>query len=185
MPNAERQPGPWRDALAGTVVHKDVLAGDWTYENGLLTSGDQICVIRLETAMPDAYDVNIRFTRVTGRDSIALFFLANGGLGSVDLDGWREGLSGVQSIDGEDLRRGYGFRHTLRNGQTSEMRVEVRPAEVRVSVDGVFRKSFAIGGRKLGIVDPWKLNKGDRTTALAIGSYQSSTRFEKVEWRAR
>lgn len=181
----EPDPGPWRDALADTVVHQDTLAGDWSYENGILSSSDRICVIRIEAAMPDSYDVIIRFTRVTGRDSVALFFLANGSLGSVDIDGWRDGLSGVQSIDGEDLRSGYGFSQRLINGEPSEMLVEVRPAEVRVSVDGDFKQAFSIKGRRLGIVDPWKLNISGRPTALAIGSYQSSTRFEKIAWRAR
>lgn len=177
-------PGPWRDAIAGVHIIEDVFGGEWTNEDGILTSNEQIAVIRLEKDMPAAYDVRMTFTRLTGIDSVALFLRINGTVGCCDLDAWREGLAGLQNIDGQSLKDGYGFRFPLENGRRYEMLVEVRPDNVRVSVDGVFQKDFDVRGKSLSIPTEWYWNPLERPAALGLGTYMSSTRFEKVTWRA-
>lgn len=176
-------PREWRDAVAGVRIYDDVIRGDWKNEDGVLTSNDQLAVISLESSMPAAYDVRMRFTRLEGRDSVCLFFMANGALGCAELDAWREGLAGVQEIGGEDLRTGYGFRCPIENHRSYEMLVEVRPDLVRMTIDGMVKKEFRIDGRKLTVPMAWEWSPANHPTALAIGSYQSSTRFEKIEWR--
>ena len=178
------QPGPWRDAIAGVHVIEDAFGGEWTNEDGLLASNEQIAIIRLENEMPAAYDVRMTFTRLTGIDSVALFLRVNGTVGCCDLDAWREGLAGLQNIDGQSLKDGYGFRFPLENGRRYEMLVEVRPDNVRVSVDGVFQKEFDVRGKALSIPTEWYWDPHERPAALGLGTYMSATRFEKVEWRA-
>ena len=177
------QPGPWRDAIAGTRIYEDVIGGDWKNEDGVLTSNEQVCILKLEDEMPEAYDVRMKFTRMGGMDSVALFARANSTTGSAELDAWREGLAGVQMIGNVDLRTGYGFRFPLENGRTYELLVEVRPNLVRMSVDGVFQKEFDLAGQFIHPPSPWEWDSVARPAALAIGSYLSPTRFEKVEWR--
>lgn len=177
-------PGPWHDALAGVRIYEDVIGGDWRKDaNGVLTSNEQICAVILEKELPEFYDARLRFTRLDGEHSVALFFTANGTLGCCDLDAWDEGLAGVQMVGEKSLKDGYGFRFPLENGRSYEMLVEVRPGLVRVSVDGEFKKEFDITGRPLSIPIPWGWNGPDRPFALGIGSYESSTRFDQVEWR--
>lgn len=175
--------GEWRDAAAGTRIWEDVLRGDWRNEHGVLTSGMDICIVKLEQELPEAYDVRYRFTRLEGKYSVALFFRSMGRMGTVELDAWEEGLAGVQMIDGQDLTAGYGFRFPLVNGEPHELLVEVRPDEVRVSVDGEFKKTFVTKDLPLAISPAWELGPTTRPMALALGSYQSPTRFESVEWR--
>ena len=176
-------PGEWRDALAGTNVHDDNFGGDWTYDRGILTSNDGICVMALEKELPDCYDVRMKFSRLSGRHSVALFFRAAGGVGSAELDCWDEGLAGVQMIDGETLQAGYGYRFSLENGRVFELLIEVRNETLRMSVDGEFQKEFNIQGKTLAPPNPWGWDSIAKPAALAVGSYQSPTRFEKVEWR--
>lgn len=178
------QPGPWRDASAGTRIYEDVISGDWKNEDGVLTSNEQICIVKLEEALPESYDVRMKFTRLGGIDSVALFIRANTTTGSAELDAWREGLAGLQLIGGEDLTKGYGFRFPLENGRSYELFVEVRPDLVRMSVDGVLMKEFDLTGKYIHPPAPWEWNPVARPAALAIGSYMSPTRFEKVEWRS-
>ncbi len=178
------QPGPWRDASAGTRIYEDVISGDWKNEDGVLTSNEQICIVKLEEDLPESYDVRMKFTRLGGMDSVALFIRANTTTGSAELDAWREGLAGVQLIGGEDLTKGYGFRFPLENGRSYELFVEVRPDLVRMSVDGVLMKEFDLTGKYIHPPAPWEWNPVARPAALAIGSYMSPTRFEKVEWRS-
>ncbi|MBL9130424.1 MAG: serine/threonine protein kinase [Verrucomicrobiaceae bacterium] len=176
-------PGPWQDAAAGTRIFEDVFSGSWKNENGVLTSGPEICVVKLENDMPESYDVRMTFTRLGGVHSVALFFRCDGQISAVDLDAWGEGLAGMQEIDGRDLRAGYGFRYSLVNGERHELLVEVRPGLVRVTVDGEFKKAFDTAGKTLTITPAWEWDARVRRLALGIGSYQSPTRFEKVEWR--
>lgn len=177
-------PGPWHDGLAGVRVYEDVIGGDWRKDgHGVLTSNEQICAVILERELPPFYDARLRFTRLGGEHSVALFFTANGTLGCCDLDAWDEGLAGVQMIGEKSLMDGYGFRFPLENGRSYEMLVEVRPGRVRVSVDGEFKKEFDIAGQPLSIPIPWGWHGPDRRFALGIGSYESPTRFDLVEWR--
>ena len=179
----EVEHGPWRDAIAGTRIYEDVINGDWRNEDGVLTSNEQICVVKLEDDLPRYFDARMKFTRLAGMDSVALFFRANGSTGSAELDAWREGLAGVQLIGGDDLKAGQGFRFPLENGSNHELLVEVRPDLVRVSVDGELRKEFPLGGLPLTVAPPWGWDTTKRPAALGIGSYMAPTRFEKVEWR--
>ena len=175
--------GPWRDALAGVRIYEDVINGGWTKDRGVLTSDENICSVILEREMPASYDVRVRFTRLTGVHSVGLFFTANSSVGVCDLDAWSEGLAGVQMLGGESLKDGYGFRFSLENGRSYEMLVEVRRDEVRVSVDGDFKKAFDIKGKTLDVPQPWEWKASGRRLGLGVGSYQSATRFDKVEWR--
>jgi serine/threonine protein kinase len=180
----EEQLGPWRDAIAGARIYEDVVGGDWKNDKGILSSNDQICAIILEHELPESYDARMKFTRLSGEYSVALFFMANGTTGSVELDAWAEALAGVQMIDDEDLKKGYGFRFPLENGRSYELLLEVRPHLVRVSVDGVFQKEFDLAGKRLSITPPWEWDSRARRAALGVGSYMSPTRFERVEWRS-
>ncbi len=175
--------GPWRDALAGIDLHRDNYGGDWRREGTSLISTDAICVLALERALPASFDARMTFTRQAGSDSVALFVAANGSVGSCELDAWREHLCGVQAIGREDLREGYGFRLALENGRSYELLVEVRPGVIRMQLDGGEVRTFETGPQKLQPPEPWNWRPSDRSAALAIGSWQSPTRFEKVEWR--
>lgn len=175
--------GPWRDAIAGARIWQDVIVGEWENNEGILSSNDQICAIILEHDLPEFYDARMKFTRLSGEHSVALFFRANGTTGAAELDAWREGLAGVQMIGDEDLMKGYGFRFQVENGRAYELLIEVRPNLVRVSIDGVFHKEFDLTGKTLNITQPWEWNARDRPAALGVGSYLSPTRFESVAWR--
>jgi len=175
--------GPWHDALAGVRIPADSINGAWTNERGVLTSNERTSSLILEETMPEFYDVKTRFTRLSGMHSVALFFTASGSIGACDLDAWGEGLAGVQTINGRSLQDGYGFRFSLENGRSYEMFIEVRPGLVRVSVDGVLQKEFDIAAQSLAIPQPWDWPSRLRRVALGIGSYQSPTRFDQVEWR--
>jgi hypothetical protein len=105
-------------------------------------------------------------------------------MATVELDAWQEGLAGVQMINGQDLTSGYGFRFPLVNGEAHDLLVEVRPDEVRVTVDAQFKKAFVTKDLPMAITPSWELGPTTRRMALAVGSYQSPTRFEHVEWRA-
>lgn len=178
--------GSWLDATAGLDLQRDMYSGNWHRdESGVLISDDNACVLLLRREMPAAYDVRMRFTRLQNAYPVALFFRTAQGMGSCLLDALHQGLSGVQAIDGKDLTEGHGFPFRLENGRSYELLLEVRPEEVRVHVDGEFKKAFDIRNRELSLTPYWNWDLLRRPAALAIGSAQCPTRFESVEWRER
>lgn len=178
------QPGPWRDALAGIDRTRDNYGGQWQRDGHAWVSTNAICVLALERALPANYDARMTFTRLSGSASVALFFAANSSVGSAELGAWREDLAGVQAIGTEDLRDGYGFRFPVENGRSYELMIEVRPSRIRMLLDGEEKGVFDIGDKQLSPPSPWNWQPQYRPAALAIGSWESPTRFEKVEWRA-
>jgi hypothetical protein len=186
-PTPSRLPTPspeaWRDLLPTVDTSRQILSGDWRIAPEGLLSNDEVCILKLADEMPASYEVRISFVRVHGQHSIALIFKTPQGTGSIDIDGWGKGLSGVQTIDGRDLRNGNAFSHFIENNRTYQLHVEIRPEAVTISIDGVHKITTPIQGRTLGIASPFNWNPAERPAALAIGSYQSPTRFSAIEWR--
>lgn len=173
----------WRDLLPAIDLSKQIISGDWRLTPEGLLSNNQICILKLTDEMPESYEVRTTFVRVQGQYSIALFFKTPQGTASIDIDGWGQGLSGVQNIDGRDLRQGNAFTHVLENNRTYQLHVEIRPEEIKISIDGVHKITTPIKGRTLSLPSPINWNPAERPAALAIGSYQSPTRFSSIEWR--
>lgn len=177
-------PNPaWR-SLLGSNPDMRVVSGQWHVANGQAESNGDIAILALKRSMPPAYEVELQFTRSSGEHSIALFFAANGSVGTVDIDGWDNHLSGVQSLNGVDLRNGPHFSFALENGRRYTLLVQVRPEMIRVYLDGALWQTVAIEIRQLGVVFPWAWEPTPATCSLAIGSYQSPTVFDQVRWRA-
>lgn len=173
----------WNNLLPSIDPSNQTISGTWRTSSDGLISNNQICILKLADEMPESYEVRASFTRLEGVHSIAVFFQTPQGIGSIDIDGWGQSLSGVQSIDGSDLRSGNAFSFPLENGRTYELHANIRADSISISIDGVHKITTPIQGRSLGIVSPWAWNPAEKPAALAIGSYESATRFHSIEWR--
>ncbi len=173
----------WKNLLPTIDASRQRILGSWITAPEGLISDNQICILKLADEMPESYDVRISFTRLYGQYSVFLIFKTPRGTASIDIDGWGKGLSGVQTIDGRDLRQGNAFTHILQNNRTYQLQVEIRPDTISISIDGVHKITTPIQGRTLGLASPLNWDPGERPVALGIGSYQSATRFSAIEWR--
>jgi hypothetical protein len=116
---------------------------------------------------------------------VAVFAWINASIGSCEFDAWQLGLAGLQLIQGVSLQEGNSFRFPLENGRRYELLLEIRPAFVRFIVDGQELKTYRLGNNEhCWPPFPWGWPTNRPETRLALGSYQSPTRFDKVEWRA-
>jgi serine/threonine protein kinase len=176
-------PGEWKDALRNVDIGRGSISGDWQKIGDAVISNNGVCILALSKNLPESYDVRTTFTRLSGKHSVAVFVTVNGGIGSVDIDGWDAGLSGFQGYENSDLRSGGSFHFPLSNGQRHDMLVEVRGGEVAIFIDGEEKSRSNIGRSTPHIVLPWAWNPTERTGILAIGSFQSPTRFENIAWR--
>lgn len=168
----------WPKNLIASAIH-----GTWHLEGGSLHSNSDVCIMSLRQQMPENWQVRLRFSRLEGRHSIAVFFRTRNGVASFDLDGWGRGISGVQEVGGRTIVEIGGFPLSLENERTYEWTIEISPDLIRSSLDGESLPERNIAGDALSIVDPWDWKPGPDAPSLSIGSWQSPTRFDWVEWK--
>jgi hypothetical protein len=168
----------WPADLAAATV-----SGSWRREGDAVISGDGVCLLALAKSLPPAGELRLNFRRLGGSESVALFFRHPAGFGSAEVDGWSRHRSGVQSIDGRTTQGEDGFDFTAVAGQDHELHLELRPDEVRLRVDRGAVRIYPLQGRQLTVVRPWNWSPDASGPALALGSYQSPTRFERLRWR--
>ena len=173
------RPLEWPADLAAATV-----SGSWRRERDAVISGDAVCLLALANSLPATGHLRLTFRRLGGSESVALFFRHPAGFGSAEVDGWSRHRSGVQSIDGRTAQGEDGFDFTAVPGQDHELHLELRPDEVRLRVDQRPVRIYPLQGRRLTVVRPWNWSPDATGPALALGSYQSPTRFERVRWRA-
>jgi hypothetical protein len=103
-------------------------------------------------------------------------------MGSCSLGSWESSLSGVQAVDGKDLRElPDAFEIEIESGRRYEVEIQFFPDRIVTSVDGVERQTQPIAGSKLSIVDPWQWDQIDSAGVdLALTSYQSPTLFDSL-----
>jgi serine/threonine protein kinase len=170
----------WPADLAAATV-----SGSWRREGEAIVSGDAVCLLALANSLPATGELRLQFRRLGGSESVALFFRHPAGFGSAEVDGWSRHRSGVQSIDGRTTQGEDGFDFTAVPGQDHELLLELRPAEVQLRIDRGPTRIYPLQRRQLTVVSPWNWSPDATGPALALGSYQSPTRFERPQWRAR
>jgi hypothetical protein len=102
-------------------------------------------------------------------------------MAALEFDAWEHsGLTGVQMIDGKDLRSQGSFSFPLTNGLTYDFQLQVRPDKIDVLHHARLLQSYPLSGRRLEITPPWDWS-GEWTNAhVAVGSWRSPTRFTKL-----
>jgi tRNA A-37 threonylcarbamoyl transferase component Bud32 len=185
----------WTSLLAGLDAGAVFSQGDWRQDGNAVECVAPSDCAKLELIRDDpgpAYDVRWRFVRISGEMSIALFFRSPQGTGTLEFDAWTQrGLSGVQAIDGERLRPGmtgegvFNAPFPIDIGQEYEFLLEVRPETIRVLQGGRALLDQDMRGRSLNVTIPWEWTGEWPAVTLALGSWQSQTRFLDVSMRRR
>lgn len=177
----ESPAGEDRDLLAGLNLEQRWKVGDWSLDNGVLTS-PKVFGARLElpVALPESYrllaivePLDPPNGLILGQRSgthrfVTLFsFLAG-----------QERLSAIENIDGRNVGNETTFRGDLfRQGQLSQVIVTVRPGRVSMSVDGRTIVDWKGSPEQLSLSDYWKTPDD---TALFLGSYDCRYRIHRL-----
>jgi len=173
----------WQNLLP-TITPSAGVVGEWSKPDGILhVDAIQGGRLMLPIAPSGEYDYRVSFTRHTGRDSIALIFIHGGKQAAFEVDAWGQHLSGVQSIDGKDIRQN-ATRKTgqqLENNRKYTMTVEVRSHHVRCLLDDDELANVRTTGDDLSLMNLWRLPKQDR---LGIGAWNSETTIHSIEVRS-
>jgi hypothetical protein len=179
---AELPQVPWIWVLPEVVTAENALSGDWRMTRGELVSGDERCVLALPVRLAINYDVAVEFTRMSGKNSVAVFLPTISGTGTFEVDAWDLGIAGMQMIDGEDMRRtGRYFPARIENGVTNRLILEVRGAKVAATWNGESQMSWDLTKNRVRVPPLWQV-KPD--AGLCVGSWSSPTTFHRIAYRA-
>ncbi|PQO41979.1 serine/threonine-protein kinase [Blastopirellula marina] len=179
-PNTDR----WTELIPTIDLSRDVVAGRWERTPGgqLHVDAEQAARVMIPFDPPREYDFEVRFTRHSGEESIALHFVDGSGNATFDIDGWSEHLAGIQNIDSRDMRtnptRAEGV--ALANGRTYTAEVRVRRDRVEALLDGRLIATYEGDGSNLSMLSLWTLPH----PSLGLGAYDCETTFQSVRIRA-
>ncbi|MEM7699324.1 MAG: serine/threonine-protein kinase [Verrucomicrobiota bacterium] len=171
------------DLFSGPV---DSISGNWKRIEQGYRSGSELALLGLGQSVDVRNNgtLTIEFTRLSGRDSVALFFRHDQQYGGVELSAWRRELGGLQVASGmtlEDNPR--AFRLGLTNNQRHRLEIVFHEGQVETRVDGISQQVETLQDRPLTVSAPWGWTThptADHT--LILGTYQNSTLFHKVTW---
>jgi hypothetical protein len=170
-----------RDLLAEIDLDKSWQAGEWTRENGVLTSPKRFgAKLELLPPPPTAYrlvaivePLDPPNGLILGQRSglqrfVALFGYAVSG----------QQLSAIENVDGRNVGNETTFRgEVFRQHQLSEVTVTVKPTGVRMTVDGKSIVNWKGTAKQLSLSDYWQTPDD---TALFLGSYDCRYRFHRL-----
>ena len=175
---------PWTNVLNDLPSPLRPLRGLWNIHHETLSCQPHAtgAIIPLPLTAPgDNYDVSLTFTRKSGTNSIALFLPTSIGMINFDLDGWGKHLSGIQNIDGMDMRaHGKNFLFTVEKHRTYELLLEVRKESITVSINGKTYYQWDIKGHIGSLTGPWQIPMQNQ---LALGAWNSAIEFQKIKFR--
>ncbi len=172
----------WVDLLQ-TVNTDDAPLGLWRL------TGDELEVNKMPWArltlpyeLPEEYEFEVSFTRLSGEHSIALIFAMNGHSATLDIDAWGQNLAGFQNIDGEtcevNATRVTGYQ--LVNKQRYTARIIVRRNRVEAFLNDEPVATYKGNGSNLSLIEQWQL---PTRNSIGLGAYDSATIFDTVRIR--
>ncbi len=187
VPWVFRRRSSWTNLLSNLDLTSALSRGEWRRASSAIesVSADAPALLAIPAIeLPASYDLRWRFARLGGTNSVALFFHTAQGTGTLEFDAWsRAGLSGVQAIDGEDLRQLGGMNFPLEIGKEHEFLLDVRPDRIKVSTEGRVLIEQVMTGRRLSVTTPWAWNREWAGVPLALGSWHSPTSFRELSLR--
>lgn len=174
--------------ILSLLLTPSVLAGDWQIlaEDVVVPSGEarthSLMSRRQMVNVGYSYQLEVRFSRESGSNSVAIFFPTAAGMVSLDIDGWGQGLTGLQQVNGQDMRQYSDRVQRIRlvNGQTYTARVESNEQQVSVFLNDKRLMQLSLQGQHLSLPQIWRV---PATLGIGVGAWQSETRVHMARFR--
>ncbi|WFB36030.1 serine/threonine-protein kinase [Kiritimatiellota bacterium B12222] len=172
-------------ALAAEDFESMRSRGIWRLEDGVLITDRQrglpAAWISFPQQLPESYELLVEVERTEGVDSIPIFFTTDVGRASFEIDAWREGIGGIQNVDGQDLRVNetrHAARHSVEGMDRILLRVSPQKVEMQVN-DGPWQM-LELEGHRLSINPYWPVPD---FMQVGVGVWQGSAHFQRIELR--
>jgi len=170
-----------RDLLAEIDLEKAWQAGEWTREDGVLTSPKRYgAKLELPAPPPSGYRLLAIVEPLDPPNGLILGQQSEGqrfvSLFGYAVDGQQ--LSAIENVDGRNVGNATTYRgRVFQQRQLSEVTVTVTRAGVQMTVDGKTIVNWQGTPDQLSLSDYWQTPDN---TALFLGSYDCRYRFHRV-----
>ncbi len=169
--------------LASVNLEDNLVRGEWSHSHqGIRSSSVETnCLLNIPVKpLTIPYELRWRFTRFSGSDSVALFFKTTLGLGALEIDAWEQpGLSGLQVINGRDLRFGGAFQLTAPPGKSIELNIRVTAETIEIFKDDQLMRDYSLKDSTLRPSLPWAFTPTMlEDIQVALGTWNSEVLFE-------
>ncbi|VAX38632.1 Serine/threonine protein kinase PrkC, regulator of stationary phase [hydrothermal vent metagenome] len=177
--NPPQTTSEWIDLTQQINLSEHALAGEWEQnENGFHVEAREWARLVLPGEPPAEYDFEVQFTRQSGTQSIAIFFVMGEGQASFELDTWNEHLTGIQLVNRQDIRDNpTRILQPLQNNQHYTALVKVRRGRVETFLNGERLNVYESDGSDLSLSANWSLGN---IKSLGVGAYNSETTFHRI-----
>jgi formylglycine-generating enzyme required for sulfatase activity len=168
------------DLLKLVDLKRDVVNGNWTAQNGELTSNAvQHARVSFPYTPPDEYDFEVTFTRASGSQNVAQICIGGRRQFVWEMSGWGGKVSGFSLVGGKlfgenPTRTDFG----LTTGRRYTSLLKVRKDRVQAWVDGKLIDEWKTDFSDMSMYDLWSVP--DRRV-LGIGSWESPTTFHSAK----
>lgn len=132
------QVAPTINLLNELKLQRDVVRGDFRWEDESLTFSGQQAQANVPIEFPEQYELLITVARIKGNESLNLGFQFGGVTTSVVIEGWGERVSAINLVDGK-----LGLNNETRSEfpvfkdtEPKNIRIVVRRESILVDVDG-------------------------------------------------
>jgi hypothetical protein len=188
------RPAAQRAVPSGTTVDLmplidpdvEVISGTWKKQGTAIAAGpDEAATLELPAVVHGDYQLDIRFVRLTGKDSINLLLPVGTGFCDLFVDGYGSTVSGMGRIDGKELNMNEAtvHGHKLTNGVPATLSIRVTldggKATVRADLNGEHLIDWTGEQKRL---DYWR--KPGRSDTVGLLSYHNTMRFDSIRLTA-
>ncbi len=180
--NSSQTTPAWIDLTPQINLSEHALAGEWQQnENGFHVDALEWARLVLPGEPAAEYDFEVQFTRQSGTQSIAIFFVMGEGQASFELDTWNEHLTGIQLVNRQDIRDNpTRILQPLQNNQRYTALVKVRRGRVETFLNGERLNVYESDCSDFSLSANWSLRN---TKSLGVGAYNSETTFHRIRMR--
>jgi WD40 repeat protein len=166
------------DLLSMIDIERDALTGNWERRpDGLACDGEGAPCIAIRYEPPEEYDVRMEFTRNSGNEPVMLGLSHNGGKFDLVMGAAANTICGMQRKGTADSSNPAVAPCALESGRRYASVTRLRRSSIALEVDGKRMINYQTVGQDLEVSEAWFR----QVSPLAIGSYQSSFIFHKVE----
>ncbi len=179
----------FRSLLSDISIDEQTISGEWKKTSkGIESTNDEaVSLLRIPLdPYPEEVEFRWRLTRLSGTNSIGLFFQSPHGFGSLELDAWEVlGLAGVQVVGETDLRDSGSFQLPARENETIDLRLQVLNNRIHVYQGDDWLQTYEMQSSTLSPSEPWNLSEDiTGSNMVTLATWKSRVRFEALEWRA-
>ncbi len=151
-------------------------------EGNIRCSPQQAATIFSTNRGSGIYALRLKWRRLSGNGSLAVFLPTTNGWASFEMGAWQEDLVGIQSIGGDTLQspNSQAIRMPFENDREYRIDLLVSGGAIRIKIDGEQLAHIFPEDQPYSIVPVWRV--GNREPTIGLGAWDCEAVFRDIEF---